>query len=99
MRLLSNQSTDRARDATTTWTNGTSPRRSRCLRVPAEVRMRIINGMKVPKGRFPKSPHKKAKRRYPLRAAGEYKKALERRYGSQGQLHLSAGSTRPPARS
>lgn len=46
--------------------------------------MRIITGMKVPKGRLPKSPHKKAKRRYLMRAAGEYKKALERRYGSQG---------------
>jgi len=46
--------------------------------------MTIINGMKVPKGRFPKSPHKKAKRRYQLRAAGEYKKAVERRYGSRG---------------
>jgi hypothetical protein len=46
--------------------------------------MGFISGIKAPKGRFPKSPQKRAKRRYLLSAAGEIKKALKRRYGSQG---------------
>jgi hypothetical protein len=36
------------------------------------------------KGRWPKSPRKRALRRYLLEAAGNYKKARQRRYGSSG---------------
>jgi hypothetical protein len=45
-----------------------------------------ITGIKLSpgKGRWPKSKAKRAHRRYLLQAAGEYKKALKRRDGSQG---------------
>jgi hypothetical protein len=36
------------------------------------------------KGRWPRSAAKRAKRRYLLRAAAQYKEASERRYGTLG---------------
>jgi hypothetical protein len=44
------------------------------------IGMRLSPG----KGRWPKSEAKRARRQYLLRIAGEYKKAIKRRDGSQG---------------
>jgi hypothetical protein len=46
--------------------------------------MGIVGELGEPKGRWPKSERKRAIRRRNLKAAAEYKKAIERRDGSSG---------------